>query len=213
MSGLVLFSLVVMTLLLACAPSKDNMFIIGQTLLNGTWRGVLVATGVCLGIGIYASIAGVFIGLALFYEPDWLVWLKVMGIGFLTYLAFGLMNSMGERLEYGEPIKGDREGMAGGMAIILSRPSFIVFFVAFFSQFLQANEGAWPMSAQLSVILLVFVGLFIGVYILLVAIAHQFGAGPFTRSWVHRVQNELAKTKPFALLLLGVIFWITQLGE
>lgn len=211
MSGFVLASLIFMVFLLACAPSKDNMLIVAQTLLNGPRRGLFITLGVVVGLWLYATLASLSVGLALFTEPDLLVWFKVIAIVYLMYLAFGMMNSRSERLDDAEVMHNEHQAFQGGVQMILARPSIGLFFAAFFTLFLQAREGLWPISVQLFVFVLLFVTIVFVVYFGLILLAHVLGPGPFSPVRAKTVQRTLYKMKPVAFLLLGLVFGLTQL--
>ncbi|WP_286304422.1 LysE family translocator [Methylophaga marina] len=83
-----LMMFIVTSIVLALAPGPDNLYVISQSALYGARTGLIITLGLCSGLIIH--IAAVVFGLAtwLITSPMTFVWLKIIGAGYLLYLAW-----------------------------------------------------------------------------------------------------------------------------
>lgn len=142
------------TLLLLITPGPVVAIVVHNTLRNGSRAGILTALGVELGEVIVLGV--VFTGLILSREfmPLLFRWVSLAGIFYLVWLAIRTFRS---------PQSASRETVIGsasrpiidGMTIALSNPATLIFYAAFFPQFINPH---YPLLEQLVMLGAIFLG-------------------------------------------------------
>ena len=92
------------SILLALAPGPDNLFVLTQSALHGRLPGLLVVFGLCTGLLVHTL--AVVCGLAVLFQVSAaaFVTLKLLGAGYLIYLAWQAFRASAARLEIaGQP--------------------------------------------------------------------------------------------------------------
>src|SRR5262245_10482395 len=74
--------------LLAWVPGPDNLFVLTQSALHGSKIGIFVTLGLCTGLIVHS--VAVSLGVAAIFQTSQLAFtaLKVIGAGYLLYLAY-----------------------------------------------------------------------------------------------------------------------------
>ncbi|MEZ4598158.1 MAG: LysE family translocator [Syntrophotaleaceae bacterium] len=186
------------SLLLALAPGPDNLFVLTQSALFGRSAGFTVTLGLCTGLTVHT--AAVALGVAIIFQasPLAFLFLKILGAGYLLYLAWQAFRASALRLE-GEK---DRNPGLGrlyrrGILMNLTNPKVSLFFLAFLPQFTDPARG--PLSLQMMVLGGIFiistVLVFGGVSLLAGTLGHWLSRSPKTQ----HIMNRLA-----GLVFLGL---------
>ena len=131
--------------LLAClvivvVPGPTVTLIVANSLRHGTRAGILNMLGTQVGEAIIITAAG--IGLASLIEAmgHWFDWLRLAGAAYLIWLGWKLMRSSGEMAD-GVPARPPRGGyVIQGCVVALSNPKTLLFFGAFFPQFIDPTR-------------------------------------------------------------------------
>lgn len=128
---------------LGLAPGPDNIFVLTQSALYGRLAGFVVTAGLCTGLLVHT--AAVAFGVAAVFQASALAFtvLKVIGAGYLLYLAWQAFRAGQSDLAGGE----HREVGLGqlyrrGIIMNVSNPKVAVFFLAFLPQFADPDRGA-----------------------------------------------------------------------
>ncbi|HEX2143239.1 MAG TPA: leucine efflux protein LeuE [Glycomyces sp.] len=149
-----LWTYVVATVLIILLPGPNSLYVLSVSSRKGRRAGFAAAAGVFCGDSILmiasaAGLASVFAASPLLYGL-----VRWAGVVYLAYLAFGLLRGgwkTWRAVRRGEPIETKTLETAGAnerpyvRALIASllNPKAILFFVAFFVQFVDPNY-AWP---------------------------------------------------------------------
>lgn len=128
--------------LLAClviiiVPGPTVTLIIANSLRHGTRAGLANVVGTQLGLAIMIGVVG--IGLTSLIEAmgHWFDWLRLAGAAYLIWLGWKMIRSSGAGMS-GEAPRPPRGGFAlQGMIVALSNPKTLLFFGAFFPQFID----------------------------------------------------------------------------
>jgi threonine/homoserine/homoserine lactone efflux protein len=127
-------------LVIVVVPGPTVTLIVANSLRHGTRAGILNALGTQVGEAIIITAAG--LGLATLIEAmgHWFDWLRLAGAAYLIWLGWKLIRSSGE-LADGVPPKEPRGGfLMQGAIVALSNPKTLLFFGAFFPQFIDPTR-------------------------------------------------------------------------
>lgn len=179
---------------LALAPGPDNLFVLTQSALHGRAAGVWVTLGLCSGLAVHTL--AVALGVAALFQTSALAFtlFKIVGAGYLLYLAWGAFRAGAARVPDAAPPLGAARLYRRGIVMNVTNPKVAIFFLAFLPQFADPARGS--VTLQVLVCGLLFV-----VSALSVFCAIAFG-GALLGDWLRR--------RPGAQRLLnraaGVIF-------
>ncbi|MDX1453118.1 MAG: LysE family translocator [Oleiphilaceae bacterium] len=141
--------------LLILSPGPDNLYVVAQSARNGLSSGIWLTLGLCS--GLLGHTLAVVMGVAVFIQssPLAFVALKMLGAGYLIYLAWQLWRSNNtENPAQQAPTLHARQLYWRGVVMNLSNPKVTLFFLAFLPQFTQADTA--PIGVQLTLLGLLF---------------------------------------------------------
>jgi threonine/homoserine/homoserine lactone efflux protein len=178
------------SLLLGITPGPDNIFVLLQSASHGKRAGMLVVLGLCGGLVVHTT--AIALGLAAVFAASQtaFVLLKFAGAAYLAYLAWQAFSAPDAHGSDAPPAALRPLQLFGrGVAMNLSNPKVVFFFLAFLPQFVDATRGsvAWQL-AQLG-------GLFIVATLVSFGAISYFAASVGTRlrsslraqRWMNRV--------------------------
>jgi threonine/homoserine/homoserine lactone efflux protein len=135
---------VYVTFLLAClvvviVPGPTVTLIIANSLRYGRRAGMLNVAGTQLGLAL--TVCVVLLGLTSLIAAmgDWFVWVRLAGAAYLLWHGWKLLRDPGE-IGPGAASREPRGFFVQGMAVALSNPKTLLFFGAFFPQFMAADR-------------------------------------------------------------------------
>ena len=128
--------------LIACVvvvfvPGPTVTLVIANSLKHGTRAGLLNVAGTQVGLAIMIGVVG--IGLTSLIEAmgHWFDWLRLAGAAYLVWMGWKMIRSSGETGD-GAMTKPPRGGFVmQGTLVALSNPKTLIFFGAFFPQFID----------------------------------------------------------------------------
>jgi homoserine/homoserine lactone efflux protein len=128
--------------LLAClviviVPGPTVTLIIANSLRHGARAGLLNAAGTQLGLAIMIGVVGIGLTSLIEVMGHWFDWLRLAGAAYLVWLGWKMIRSTGGKSDTAIP-KPPRGGFVmQGALVALSNPKTLVFFGAFFPQFID----------------------------------------------------------------------------
>jgi threonine/homoserine/homoserine lactone efflux protein len=165
--------------LLAMAPGPDNVFVLTQSALYGRLSGLVVMFGLCTGLLVHT--AAVAFGVAVIFQASALAFslLKVIGAGYLLYLAWQMFRASPERVD----IHGNQPKSLGtlyrrGIVMNVTNPKVSIFFLAFLPQFTD------PQLGSISLQMIVLGGIFIVATVLVFGTVAMIGG--LLGAWLNR---------------------------
>lgn len=131
-------------------PGPNMIFCVSKSLLGGPAAGVYSALGVCLGLTVHATAAGLGLSQLFIHFPTLYEILRVGGAIYLIWLAWrsyraGPMPGFGKDMDGAErpkrrvPVLGS---MLQGMLNALLSPKAVFFYIVLFPQFLDPQTGS-----------------------------------------------------------------------
>ncbi|WP_415888419.1 LysE family translocator [Neptuniibacter sp. SY11_33] len=152
----VLIGFIVASTLISYAPGPDNIFVLIQSILHGRKAGIVVTLGLCTGL-LFHTLA-VTLGVAAIFQASALAFtlLKVVGVGYLLYLAFMSFRTAAAKVSLSEqPQLSALQLYRRGILMSSTNPKLAIFFMAFLPQF--ADPAIGSVSQQLFALSLVFI--------------------------------------------------------
>lgn len=162
----VLPAFLVSALVIILSPGADTFLMLRSTLRGGKKDGFLTMLGIYAGITTLSLLLISGVGLVVAKAPGALFWLKILGALYLLFLAVQSLRAgvnLVKRNSAGESITVDQDQSvtrtkAGpfvlGFLTNVTNPKVLIFFLAFFPQFLGDSSHV---AVQLAMLCLIFV--------------------------------------------------------
>jgi len=143
-------SLVTICILGALSPGPSLALVLRNTLNGGVYQGYATALSHGFGVALYAAITATGIGIIIVQSPVLYSVIQYAGAAFLLYLGIKALLSkkqqislnVSEKSKVSEKVNGWRDGFL----IAFLNPKLAIFFIALFSQFVDAN-ATWQKKA------------------------------------------------------------------
>ncbi|MDG1438129.1 MAG: LysE family translocator, partial [Emcibacteraceae bacterium] len=129
-------------LLLGIVPGPDNLFILTQAAAKGRVSGIVVTFGLLTGL-LFHTIA-VALGISVIFKtsPFAFTILKIFGVGYLLYLAYGAFRANKEKIKSRNKKPVSLASLyRRGIIMNISNPKISIFFLAFLPQFTDPARG------------------------------------------------------------------------
>jgi threonine/homoserine/homoserine lactone efflux protein len=156
----------VAALVIIFSPGADTFLLLRSTVRGGIKDGVLTILGIYTGVTVISVFLISGVGLVIARAPGALFWLKIVGALYLLYLAFMSLKSgikLVRLFNRDELAAIDIDAQLGkrkagpfimGFLTNVTNPKVLIFFLAFFPQFLGQTTNP---ALQLTMLCLVFV--------------------------------------------------------
>lgn len=187
------------SVLLSFAPGPDNMYLLAKSLSDGARVGVCLTAGLCTGIFFHTSL--VIIGVAALIQQSPMAFsvLKYVGASYLLYLAWGAWRSNGNlQLTEAKSGKSYFKIYRRGLFMNMLNPKVLIFFLAFFPQFVDLNSDSVSLQIAFLGVLFAIQGFIIFSFIAICAA---------------RIRNYILHIKNFSKIMnrvqAGVLFVIS----
>jgi homoserine/homoserine lactone efflux protein len=127
------------TIVVVVVPGPTNTLIVANSVRHGRRAGLLNVAGTQAGLALTVGL--VLLGLTSLIAAmgAWFVWVRLAGAAYLVWLGIRLLMDNGAE---GGAVREPRGGfLVQGMAVELSNPKTLLFFGAFFPQFMDMNRN------------------------------------------------------------------------
>ena len=195
--------------ILAVAPGPDNLFVLLQSALYGARAGIFVTLGLCVGVCIQTMLAAFGVAAVVAASPTLLFIIQCAGAAYLLYLAWGAWHAQAEAGD-GESLKKlvkltPFQYWRRGILMNITNPKVLIFFLAFFPQFIVKGSSETQVMIQMLIMGVTFM-----VCTLVVFSMIAWCAGTLAdRLRSAKVQTILNKTSAviFTLLAISTLLW------
>lgn len=159
--------------LIACiviiiVPGPTVTLIVANSLKHGTRAGLFNVAGTQAGLAIMIVVAGIGLSSVIAAMGHWFEWLRLAGAAYLIWLGWKMFRAAGAGIEGAAPAKPPRGGFfLQGALVALSNPKMMLFFGAFFPQFLDPTRDHATQIALMGATALAFAALSDGTYAML----------------------------------------------
>ncbi|WP_085899373.1 LysE family translocator [Kiloniella majae] len=133
---------VVATAVLAIIPGPIVTLVIANSLSQGTRAGIANVMGTVLGNMVLFLIGGLGMAWVLNALSNWFDVLRLAGALYLVYLGIKSWRSKGQGLEDQEATKPGKSLFLQGVVVAITNPKTIIFYAAFFPQFMDPGLSA-----------------------------------------------------------------------
>lgn len=139
LENLYLFS--VATIVLALSPGPDNIYVLTQSLVNGSKSGLATTFGLISGCIIHTALLAFGVSAIITANETLFYAIKILGACYLLYLAYKVFSSDSDIL-LGEkaPSKTPSQLYKQGFIMNLLNPKVMIFFLAFFPAFIWNSD-------------------------------------------------------------------------
>ncbi len=132
-----LISFSIATLFLAFSPGPDNLYVIAQSLANGTKSGIATTLGLVSGCIVHTTLLAFGVSAIISASDSLFYGLKLIGALYLLYLAYQVFKSDAHiDLKEKATKKTYLQLFKQGVIMNLVNPKILIFFLAFFPGFL-----------------------------------------------------------------------------
>lgn len=132
-----LISFSIATLFLALTPGPDNLYVIAQSLANGTKSGIATTIGLISGCIVHTTLLAFGVSAIIATSETIFYGLKIIGACYLLFLAYKVFRSNSHvDLKNNISKKTYLQLFKQGVIMNLVNPKILIFFLAFFPGFL-----------------------------------------------------------------------------
>ncbi|MCO4799647.1 MAG: LysE family translocator [Colwelliaceae bacterium] len=185
----------------ALSPGPSLAVVVKNTLFGGSKQGYATAISHGFGVALYAALTALGIGVVIVKSPILFSFIQYAGAAFLVYLGIKALMSKKQSIDLNETPSAEKEnvqainGWRDGFLIAFLNPKLAIFFLALFSQFVDANA-----SYQQKIIMVSTVGIIDTLWYLIVAF--MFSRGPVLEK-LKRNSHIIDKVTGSFLILLA----------
>ena len=188
----IVLAFAVACVVISVVPGPDMMFIMANGIARGRAAGVVSAAGMSSGLAGHTVLAALGLGTLLQAAPVALEAVRIAGAVFLVYLAITTLRSAKDVASTAPARFGGRSlrrTYVMATLVNLSNPKVVLFYIAFFPQFV--TEGGWPMPAQFLVMgaILIVIGFAVDASVGLASgtLSNVLLRRPGVQRWLNRV--------------------------
>ncbi|MDN3620435.1 LysE family translocator [Polaribacter undariae] len=133
-----LISFVFATAILAFSPGPDNIFVLTQSIVNGTKYGIATVLGLMSGCLVHTSLVAFGVSAIIKENESFFFIIKLLGASYLLFLAFKVYKSDAKIVLSNSNIQKESvfQLFKKGFIMNVLNPKVALFFLAFFPQFL-----------------------------------------------------------------------------
>jgi threonine/homoserine/homoserine lactone efflux protein len=202
-------SFTVAAAVLAVAPGPDNLFVLLQSAMYGARAGIFVTLGLCVGVFIQTMLAAFGVAAVVAASPTLLMIIQFAGAAYLLYLAWGAWRAptggSGDESASKYPRLTGFQLWRRGILMNITNPKVLIFFLAFFPQFIVKGVTEAEVMVQMLIMGMTFL-----ICTLVVFCTVAWCAGTLAdRLRSPKVQIILNKTSAviFTVLAISTLLW------
>ncbi|PQJ72396.1 LysE family translocator [Polaribacter butkevichii] len=137
----ILISFAIATSILSLSPGPDNIFVLTQSIVNGTKYGLATVIGLMSGCLVHTTLVAFGVSAIIKENESLFFIIKLIGASYLIFLAYKVFKSDAKIVLSNDGVK--KESIAAlfkkGFIMNVLNPKVALFFLAFFPQFLFSN--------------------------------------------------------------------------
>lgn len=155
-------------LVIIIVPGPTVTLIIANSLKHGSRAGLQNVAGTQAGLAIMIGIVGIGLSSVIAAMGHWFDWLRLAGAAYLIWLGWKMFRAAGGSEDGAAPAKAPRGGFfLQGVLVALSNPKTLLFFGAFFPQFLDPARDHLTQIAIMGATAMLFAAISDSAYALL----------------------------------------------
>jgi threonine/homoserine/homoserine lactone efflux protein len=130
-------------LIIVLVPGPTVTLIIASSIRHGIKAGLGNVAGTQLGLAVMITVVGVGLTSMIEAMGHWFEWVRLLGAAYLIWLGYRMFRSTGSLDASGAPAAPRGGFVLQGFLVAVSNPKTLVFFGAFFPQFIDP-AGNYP---------------------------------------------------------------------
>jgi len=151
---------VLATTILILIPGPNVSLIVGNSIAHGTRYGLLTVLGTSSAVVVQLAFTALGLTATLDLLADWFEWIRWLGVAYLLYLGIRQWCAAPVDLTQISPQpRSLRAIVLRGFLISLTNPKTLLFYSAFFPQFIAPDA---PIAPQLTLLSLTFLAIAVG---------------------------------------------------
>ncbi len=162
------------TAIMIFLPGPSVMLTVAHSLAFGWKRGLVTTAGATCGIAVQLAITLIGLASVMLLLAEWFEWIRWAGVAYLIYLGIKQWRAAPEIGEAAGLAVTDRSLFLQGLIVTIPNPKSLLFFAAFFPQFIDPGASLALQSAIIVPTFLVVTYLFTGVWALLAGHGGRF---------------------------------------
>jgi homoserine/homoserine lactone efflux protein len=127
-------------LIVVLVPGPTVTLILANSIRHGTRAGLLNVLGTQIGLALMIGVVGLGLTSMMEAAGHWFDWLRLAGAAYLIWLGWKMIRSSGAGDEASAPAPPRGGFLTQGLAVALSNPKTLIFFGAFFPQFIDPTR-------------------------------------------------------------------------
>lgn len=140
LENIISFSLAI--LVLALSPGPDNIYVLSQSIANGTKSGFATTLGLTTGCIVHTTLLAFGLSAIITASPTIFYAIKIFGVAYLLFLAYKVFRSDSKiSLTSSVSKKSFQKLFKQGVIMNIFNPKVMIFFLAFFPGFLWDKDG------------------------------------------------------------------------
>ncbi len=184
----------VATTIMILLPGPSVMLTVAHSISYGWRRALATVAGATIGVGIQLAITLVGMTSLMVLMAEWFEWLRWAGVAYLVYLGVTEFRAKPPTQENGGNAKTGRACFWQGFIVSATNPKTLLFYAAFFPQFIDSALAPVPQMVTLSVTFVVIALIFDGSYALLASRA---------RGWLADARRARIRGRITGTILIG----------
>lgn len=129
-------------IVLTLMPGPDNLFTLAQSIAKGKNAGIFTTLGLCTGLLVHITAATIGISAVIYHSALAFTVVKYAGAAYLLFLAYKSFKEKGSSLNLNNEDSLDYKSLyKKGIIMNLLNPKVSLFFLAFFPQFINYENG------------------------------------------------------------------------
>ena len=131
-------------------PGPSVMLTVGHALAHGWRRSLATVAGATVGVGLQLAVALVGLTSLMLFLAEWFEVVRWLGVAYLVWLGIRAWRAPIEDGETGAPQGNGRSLFLQGLIVTIPNPKSLIFFAAFFPQFVDCLLYTSPSPRDLS---------------------------------------------------------------
>ena len=138
----IIISFALATSILSISPGPDNIFVLTQSIVNGTKYGLATVFGLMTGCLVHTTLIAFGVSAIIKENENLFFVIKVIGASYLIFLAYRVFKGDSKILLSNDTIKKESvfQLFKKGFIMNVLNPKVALFFLAFFPQFLYSKS-------------------------------------------------------------------------
>jgi threonine/homoserine/homoserine lactone efflux protein len=124
-------------LIVVLVPGPTVTLILANSIRHGTRAGLLNVLGTQIGLALMIGVVGLGLTSLMEAAGHWFDWLRLAGAAYLIWLGWKMIRSSGGEDNGAAPARPRGGLLVQGVLVALSNPKTLIFFGAFFPQFID----------------------------------------------------------------------------